>query len=161
MRTRGGLKRWRWRSSGLGEGGGIEAGFVGGEIGGGFVADGEVVRGVFSESCSSCGCGRTGGAASVCVGVDASSGTVSTFFNALPLLFLVFMAVSGLSTFRRRSCSSSLLLLVLPGRSLPTYAPLIMRSISVSPGFSSSRLRLRMLLPKTIARCSLLSLSFW
>ena len=157
MRTRGGFRE----KEGLEWGGGIEAGFVGGVSG---RSEGRDVRWVFPESCSSWG----GVGESVCAGVGsegcaggtaAFSGMVWTFFNALPLLFLDFM--SGRSTLRRRSSSSSLLLLVRPGRSRPTYAPRIMRSISDSPGFSSSKLRDLMLFPNTMARCSLLSESFW
>jgi hypothetical protein len=48
--------------------------------------------------------------------------------------------------------------LVRPGNSRPTYAPLVMRSSSVSPGRSASSDRERIWLPKTIARCSFVSM---
>lgn len=51
-------------------------------------------------------------------------------------------------------------LVVRPGKSRPVYAPRTMRSISVSPSRGASRLLLRILFPKTMARCSLLSTLF-
>lgn len=50
---------------------------------------------------------------------------------------------------------------VRPGKSLPVYAPLIIRSSSVSPSRGASRDLERILFPKTMARCSLLSMLFW
>lgn len=49
---------------------------------------------------------------------------------------------------------------VRPGKSLPVYAPLIIRSSSVSPSRGASRDLERILFPKTMARCSLLSMLF-
>lgn len=50
---------------------------------------------------------------------------------------------------------------ILPGCSLPVYAPRIMRSISVSPGRGASNDFDRICEPNTIARCSLSSTLFW
>ena len=58
----------------------------------------------------------------------------------------------------RLSCS--IRELVRPGYRRPTYAPRVIRSSSVSPGLSASRLRERMWDPKTIARCSFVSTLF-
>lgn len=60
----------------------------------------------------------------------------------------------------RMPCSAfncSTRLVVRPGCSLPTYAPRIIRSFSVSLDRGASRLLLLMCGPKTMARCSLLS----
>jgi hypothetical protein len=56
------------------------------------------------------------------------------------------------------SCSTREL--IRPGYKRPTYAPLVIRSNSVSPGRSASSDLERIWFPKTIARCSLVSTLF-
>lgn len=58
------------------------------------------------------------------------------------------------------ACAPGNLLVVRPGYNLPVYAPRIILSSSDSPGCTASRLLLRISVPNTIARCSLLSASF-